>query len=127
MIYGRDSLTHDRNMGGLMKIMPVISVFWVISGLASLGLPGFSGFVSEMTIFTGAFQYSDPLHRTLTIIACSSIVITAVYILRVVGKMLGLFRMSIILSLTDASKPERVAMFPCRRYDFHRHTAVPSL
>lgn len=87
-IYGR---THTRlitQMGGLMKIMPFLSVCWVIGGLASLGLPGLSGFVSEMTIFVGAFQHTDMFHRVLTIVACSSIVITAVYILRVVGKIL---------------------------------------
>ena len=41
-----------------------------------------------MTIFVGSFQNNDVFHRTLTIIACSSIVITAVYILRLVGKIL---------------------------------------
>ncbi|HPT11501.1 MAG TPA: NADH-quinone oxidoreductase subunit M, partial [Bacteroidales bacterium] len=56
--------------------------------LASLGLPGFSGFVAEMTIFFGAFQHPDVFHRIATIIAVSSIVITAVYILRVVGILL---------------------------------------
>ncbi len=42
-----------------MKIMPFLSVAYVIAGLASLGLPGFSGFVAEMTIFVGAFQHPD--------------------------------------------------------------------
>lgn len=87
-IYGR---THTRlisEMGGLMKIMPFLSVCWVIAGLASLGLPGLSGFVAEMTIFVGSFQHPDIFHRVLTIAACASIVITAVYILRVVGKIL---------------------------------------
>jgi NADH-quinone oxidoreductase subunit M len=88
MIYGR---THTRiitEMGGLMKIIPFLSVFYVIAGLASLGLPGLSGFVAEMTVFVGAFQHADLFHRVATIIACSSIVITAVYILRVVGILL---------------------------------------
>jgi NADH-quinone oxidoreductase subunit M len=88
MIYGR---THTRiitEMGGLMKIIPFISVIYVIAGLASLGLPGLSGFVAEMTVFVGSFQNQDTFHRVATIIACSSIVITAVYILRVVGILL---------------------------------------
>ncbi len=85
MIYGR---THTRNvyeMGGLMKVIPFLSVVYMIAGFASLGLPGFSGFVSEMPIFIGAFQHTDTFHRVVTIIAASSIVVTAVYILRVVG------------------------------------------
>jgi NADH-quinone oxidoreductase subunit M len=56
--------------------------------MANLGLPGFSGFVAEMNIFVGAFQHADTFHRVITIIAVSSIVVTAVYILRVVGMIL---------------------------------------
>jgi len=41
-----------------------------------------------MTIFVGSFQHTDTFHRIATIVACSSIVITAVYILRVVGTLL---------------------------------------
>ena len=88
MIYGRTHTRDIREMGGLMKIMPFLSACYVIAGLASLGLPGLSGFVAEMTVFVGSFQWSDPFHRVFTIVACTSIVITAVYILRVVGKLL---------------------------------------
>ena len=82
MIYGRTHTRDIREMGGLMKIMPFLSACYVIAGLASLGLPGLSGFVAEMTVFVGSFQWSDPFHRVFTIVACTSIVITAVYILR---------------------------------------------
>ena len=41
-----------------------------------------------MTIFNGAFMHADTFHRVVTVVACTSIVITAVYILRVVGKIL---------------------------------------
>ncbi|MGE5420930.1 MAG: complex I subunit 4 family protein [Chloroflexota bacterium] len=88
MIYGR---THTRmidQMGGLMKVIPFLSVAYVIAGLASLGLPGLSGFVAEMTVFVGAFQHTDTFHRVVTILVVTSIVITAVYILRVVAILL---------------------------------------
>ena len=88
MIYGRTHTRDIRQMQGLMKIMPFLAVGYVIAGLANLGLPGFSGFVAEMTIFVGSFMADSTFHRTVTIIACTSIVITAVYILRVVGKIL---------------------------------------
>ena len=88
MIYGRTHTRMINEMGGLMKVIPFLGVSYVIAGLASLGLPGLSGFVAEMTIFVGAFQHSDTFHRILTIAAASSIVITAVYILRVVGILL---------------------------------------
>ena len=89
MIYGRTHTRDIRLMGGLMKIMPFLAVCYVIAGFASLGLPGLSGFVAEMTIFVGSFEHADMFHRVVfTIVACCSIVITAVYILRVVGKLL---------------------------------------
>lgn len=88
MVYHRAGTRDVRRLGGLMKIMPFLSVAYVVAGLANLGLPGFSGFVAEMNIFVGSFQNADIFHRTCTIIACTSIVITAVYILRVVGKIL---------------------------------------
>ena len=111
MIYGRTHTRDVRKLGGLMKIMPFLSVGYVIAGLANLGLPGFSGFVAEMTIFVGSFQNNDVFHRAATIIACTSIVITAVYILRVVGKIL--FQKVAdkhYLTLTDATWDERVAV-----------------
>jgi NADH-quinone oxidoreductase subunit M len=109
MIYGR---THTRDvykMGGLMKILPFLSVCYVIAGLASLGLPGLSGFVAEMTIFVGAFQNESLFHRIFTILAISSIVVTAVYILRVVGLLLlGPVKNKEYLSLKDAEWHEKL-------------------
>lgn len=108
MIYGRTHTRDIREMGGLMKIMPYLGVCYVIAGLASLGLPGLSGFVAEMTVFVGAFQETDTFHRVFTIIACTSIVITAVYILRVVGKLLyGKVVNEHHLALSDANWYER--------------------
>lgn len=111
MIYHRTGTRDVRRLGGLMKIMPFLSVAYVVAGLANLGLPGFSGFVAEMNIFVGSFQNEDIFHRTCTIIACTSIVITAVYILRVVGKILyQKVPNPEFYKLTDATWDERVAV-----------------
>lgn len=88
MIYERTHTRDVTELGGLLKVIPFISVVYVIAGLASLGLPGLSGFVAEMNIFVGAFQQEDMFYRIVTIISVSAIVVTAVYILRVVGIML---------------------------------------
>ena len=110
LIYGRTHTRDIREMGGLMKIMPFASVCYVIAGLASLGLPGLSGFVAEMTIFVGAFQHPDMFHRVFTIIACCSIVVTAVYILRTVGKILyGPVQDKHHIGLPDAAWYEKVS------------------
>ena len=111
MIYGRTHTRDVRELSGLMKIMPFLAVCYVIAGLANLGLPGLSGFIAEMTIFTGSFQHPDTFHRVWTVIACSSIVITAVYILRLVGKILyGTCTNKHHLTLSDATWDERTAV-----------------
>jgi len=111
MIYGR---THSRivpDMGGLMNVIPFLGVAYVIAGLASLGLPGLSGFVAEMTIFIGSFEHTDTFRRVITIIATLSIVITAVYILRVVGQLLlGPVRQKEYLEFPDARWYERLSV-----------------
>ncbi|MBD5249901.1 MAG: NADH-quinone oxidoreductase subunit M [Bacteroides sp.] len=110
MIYGRTHTRDIREMGGMMQIMPYLSVCYVIAGMASLGLPGLSGFVAEMTIFVGSFEHADLFHRCFTIAACCSIVITAVYILRVVGKLLyGPVYDDHHRTLTDATWWERLS------------------
>ena len=82
-----------------------------MAGLANLGLPGFSGFVAEMTIFIGSFENAGMFHRVCTIVACTSIVITAVYILRVVGKILfQTIPNKKFYELHDASWDERFAI-----------------
>ena len=86
MIYERTHTRQVNEMGGLLKVMPFIITILFIVGLCSLGLPGLSGFVAEMTVFMGSWQHPDPLHRIATIDACLSIVVTAVYILRAIGQ-----------------------------------------
>lgn len=111
MIYGRTHTRDIRLLGGLMRIMPFLAVAYVIAGLANLGLPGLSGFVAEMTVFVGSFEHPDLCHRVCTIIATTSIVITAVYILRTVGRILyGTCKNPEFEKLTDATWDERTAV-----------------
>jgi NADH-quinone oxidoreductase subunit M len=110
MIYSRTHTRMVAQLGGLLKIMPFISTVFVIAGLSSLGLPGFSGFVSEMTIFMGSWQNPDKMYRLATILACASIVVTAVYILRAAGKtIMGPITNQSYEKLSDASWNEKFA------------------
>lgn len=77
LVYDR---THTRiigNLGGLGARMPAIAVTFVIAGLASLGLPGMSGFVAEFLVFIGTF----PVWQLATILGAFGIVVTAGYLL----------------------------------------------
>lgn len=110
MIYSRTHTRMVAQLGGLLKMMPFISTVFVIAGLCSLGLPGFSGFVAEMTVFMGSWQNPDTMYRIATILACASIVVTAVYILRAVGKtVMGPVTDSHYFNLKDASWNEKFA------------------
>ena len=110
MIYDRTHTRQVAQLGGLMKMMPFISTVFVIAGLCSLGLPGFSGFVAEMTVFMGSWEKADAFYRIATIVACASIVVTAVYILRATGKaIMGPVVNDAHLALGDAGWNERLA------------------
>jgi NADH-quinone oxidoreductase subunit M len=78
VVYDR---AHTREIGdfsGLARRMPKWAILFLVAGLASLGLPGLSGFAAEVLVFVGTFQ-SYPV---LGVLAVIGVAITAVYILR---------------------------------------------
>jgi NADH-quinone oxidoreductase subunit M len=95
MIYER---CHTRDLaayGGLAKLLPVYSVFFMILTLASIGLPTTSGFTGEFMALLGAFNAAWPLHEagqnlplTLAVIAVTGVVLGALYMLRLALLML---------------------------------------
>lgn len=82
-IYERTGTTELNELGGLARSMPFMSGILLTAGLASLGLPGLSGFVGEFLSLLGLFES----HRWLTVAAAVGIILTAVYVLRAVLKM----------------------------------------
>jgi NADH-quinone oxidoreductase subunit M len=110
MIYDRTHTRMVAEMGGLMKLMPFITTALFIVGLCSLGLPGLSGFVAEVTIFMGSWEKPGIFYRIATIAACMSIVVTAVYILRAIGQVaMGPIKNESYLQLKDATWNEKLA------------------
>ncbi|MGM0901374.1 MAG: NADH-quinone oxidoreductase subunit M [Bacillota bacterium] len=80
VLYERVQTTHIKNLGGLAKGMPIVSGFLLAGAMASLGLPGMSGFVSEFMAFLGLFK-EMPI---LAAVGALGIIMTAVYLLRAV-------------------------------------------
>ena len=110
MIYERAHTRQADELGGILKQTPFIGTAFIVAGLCSLGLPGFSGFVSEMTVFVGSWEHTGIFYRVATILACASIVVTAVYILRAVGTAIwGSIKNKEFEKLVDASWSERLA------------------
>jgi NADH-quinone oxidoreductase subunit M len=80
MVYDRAHTREIPRLGGFKKFMPLVAVAFIIGGLVSMGMPGFSGFIAEFPIFLGLWQRAP----VVAIIAVLGIVITASYIMRVV-------------------------------------------
>lgn len=110
MIYERTHTRQVEKLGGLLKTIPFLGTVFILAGLCSLGLPGLSGFVAEMTVFMGSWERTDAFSRIATILACASIVVTAVYILRAIGAaVMGPIKDEHYLHLKDAGWNERLA------------------
>jgi NADH-quinone oxidoreductase subunit M len=108
LVYDRTHTRDLRELGGLASKMPVIATVFTIAGLASLGLPGFSGFVAEFLVFLGAF----PVWQAFTVLAVFAVVLTAGYVLWMV---LRVFHGPVLErwaheSLGDASRLETFAV-----------------
>ncbi len=77
--------SHERNLdnlGGLARQMPVIAVVFTVAGLASLGLPGTSGFAAEFITFVGSFSSAAVKWiQVYTVLGVFGVVLTAGYIL----------------------------------------------
>ncbi len=82
MVYDRAHTRDIPKLGGFSRLMPLVAVAFIIGGLVSMGMPGFSGFVAEFPIFMGLWQRA-PL---VAVVSAIAIVITAGYIMRVVGR-----------------------------------------
>ena len=79
--------THTRNipdLGGLAHQMPIAATGFMMAGMASLGLPGLISFVPEFTIFVGSFM----AYPVFAVLAIAGIILTALYVLRILADVL---------------------------------------
>jgi NADH-quinone oxidoreductase subunit M len=82
MVYDQAHTREIPKLGGFARVMPMVAVAFIIGGLVSMGMPGFSGFIAEFPIFMGLWRYQP----WIAIVAVISIVITASYIIRIIGR-----------------------------------------
>ncbi|RKD23237.1 NADH-quinone oxidoreductase subunit M [Ammoniphilus oxalaticus] len=80
VIFERTSTDELSDLGGLAKSMPFLGGIFLTAAMASAGLPGMSGFISEFTAFLGLFKEMP----VLAAIGTLGIIFTAVYLLRAV-------------------------------------------
>ncbi len=82
VIYDRTQTRQMDQFGGIAAVMPRYATLFGLAFMASLGLPGLSGFIGEALVFIGAF----PVYRALTLVAALSLVLTAAYHLTAIQK-----------------------------------------
>ena len=82
MVYDRAHTREISKLGGMVKPLPWVTLAFIVAGLVSMGMPGFSGFVAEFPIFMGAWQ----INPWVAILASISIIITASYIMLVIRR-----------------------------------------
>lgn len=80
VLLDRFGTTRISELGGIASQTPLFAGFFLAAGLASLGLPGMSGFISEFLAFLGLFE-TMPVIGAIGVLG---IILTAVYILRAV-------------------------------------------
>jgi NADH-quinone oxidoreductase subunit M len=84
VLYDRAHTRDLDSFGGIGVQMPLYSGILIFFSLASLGLPGLSGFISEFLVLLGGFQFS----KLMTGLACIGIILAATYLLYMIRKVL---------------------------------------
>ena len=115
VIYDRAHTRGVDQFGGVAAVMPKYTGFFGFAFMASLGLPGLSGFISEALVFIGAFGAQQQYFKVLVILAALGVIITAAYHLWAIHRIhLGPFnkRWKDVLVGNDMNLRETVTLVP---------------
>jgi NADH-quinone oxidoreductase subunit M len=127
MVYDRAHTRDIPSLGGFIRVMPWVAFAFIVGGLTSMGMPGLSGFIAEFPIFQGMWRASEQIslnlgafqltnyYSVLVVISAIGIVVTAAYVLRVVGQVFfGEFNRAKYPEVDDITARERfVLVFLC--------------
>jgi len=96
MVYDRAHTRDIPSLGGFVTKLPWVAVAFIVGGFVSMGMPGVSGFVAAFPIFGGLWDRGESAMSTpfgnsgyygiIALIAALGIIVTAAYVLRVVGQ-----------------------------------------
>jgi NADH-quinone oxidoreductase subunit M len=105
MLYERRHTREISEFGGIAHVMPVFTVFFLITTMSSIGLPLLNGFVGEFLILVGSFER----YPWAVVIATSGVILSAVYMLWMVRRVFfGPVANEANRKLVDLSPRERV-------------------
>jgi NAD(P)H-quinone oxidoreductase subunit 4 len=109
VFYERTKTLSIPNMGGLAKVLPITFALYVITCLASLALPGMSGFVSEISVFLGITSNNNFTigFRAITVVlAAIGLVLTPMYLLSMCRRVFFGPRIPALATLGDMNPRE---------------------
>jgi NADH-quinone oxidoreductase subunit M len=121
ILYDRRHTKDISEFGGLAKVIPWFSLFFLVFTLSSIGLPATNGFVGEFLILMGTFIQGHSLYRgsgamvlmILAVIATSGVILSAYYMLKMVGRVIfGPLANAKNFSLKDISFGEAGYLLP---------------
>jgi NADH-quinone oxidoreductase subunit M len=81
MLYDRRHSRMISDFGGIARVVPILSTFFMIGMLGSIGLPGLNGFVGEFLILVGSFKSEFLGSSAYAIVATSGVILAAVYLM----------------------------------------------
>jgi NAD(P)H-quinone oxidoreductase subunit 4 len=115
--YDRTHTLSLDSMSGLAKSMPKVFALFTIASMASLALPGMSGFVSELAVFLGfatSDSYTDTFKAVVVLLSAVGLILTPIYLLSMLREM---FYGTQSADLEDAvlldAKPREVFVTAC--------------
>ncbi len=110
-LYERRHVRLMSDYGGLAKVMPVFTAFFVIVTFSSIAVPGTNGFVGEFLVLLGSFKSNLPLWMSVAASTC--VVLGAAYMLWMVQKVFfGALTNKDNASLSDLNMREMIAAVP---------------
>ena len=87
--YERTHTLVIEKMGGVAALMPKVFALFTATAMASMALPGMSGFVSELTVFLGVSTsavYTVPFKIVIVLLAAVGLILTPIYLLSMIRR-----------------------------------------
>ena len=109
VLYDRMHTKEIKNYGGVASKMPKYALVFMLFTMASIGLPGTSGFVGEMLVIIGVFQ----VNKLYAMLAATSLILGAAYMLILYKRvMLGTITNPEVEKLIDLNRREKLIFMP---------------
>jgi len=108
--YDRTHTLNLAEMGNIGKIMPKVFALFTIAAMASLALPGMSGFASELSIFVGVSSsdiYSTTFRTVTVFLAAVGLVLTPIYLLSMLRQLFYGTDAPLVCGLEDQNQTKR--------------------